>query len=829
MTIPSSSKPKRVAGIDVARGIASLVMIQGHAYHGWVAPEHHDTAYAVTRVLGKFPLPSFLVLAGASIVWRLRAAQRKEESVDAVRASLVRRGLQVWLTGYVVSTVYALMDGWDGLDTFFRADVLHVIGLSIALTAFVGVRGELAKLRRTYATRAGLLGAALTLASPWVNGLTLATPASWGPLRYLVGLVGDVPGVTLMPLVPLGAWLSTGAVAAQLLLWFRARADGSSFTGLAGTSPRGVALLATLAGAMIVGGEAATPWMLETFGGSLSRAHVAVWPNVVEYAGRGLLLLSGGVAVAPIVPERLRGVLVTVGRGSLVTYVFHVPFCYGALGFDLIGTQTMASATLWLIPLMLASVGAVYTRDALKSRGRPTVLALGLLALIGACGGEPEDFGPRAPDEPPAEPPAPLRWTPGEFPEYPSIETADLLTAPDRYDHLVPQLLARLGPRYRNMVYSTQNFQMRGSRNDDGLYNATGRVIAERWREGAAGVRRVFAVRDGLYSQQDHPLDHDPISVMLPPSWVSVAVAEVMAGRPLRGVSAPDLDDEAAWSAIETPADLFGSFPPSETLHETATQRRSVLASDRLRVNNARRTVHMLAADAEAMIDMASRGPEAVARAGAERISLSDRRYFGERLRREHVILVMAEHPAAFEVRDEGRGLLVWGRDIPTEAVDMARRAIYRRRLRDGDIAIERYDLSDTDDRERAINVLEELIPERGEGVDPRGAHVWLWINGGLNRRLSGGRSAFLFVPEYRGEIQAANIARRRLRLLSKPDVRIGGRNLALKLDHHARRFRDHDLPLALNLSTPLLSRLIDENERRRERVAARAAAAEAD
>ena len=223
----------------------------------------------------------------------------------------------------------------------------------------------------------------------------------------------------------------------------------------------------------------------------------------------------------------------------------------------------------------------------------------------------------------------------------------------------------------------------------------------------------------------------------------------------------------------------------------------------------------MLAEEAE--------GPEAVAQAGAERISESDRRYFGERLRREHVILVMAENPAAFEVHDEGRGLRAWGRDLPAEAIDLARRAIYRRRLRDGDIAIERYDLSKDDDRERAIHVLEELIPERGEGVERGGHRVWLYVNGGLNRRLTGGRHAFLFVPEYRTEIQAANIDRRRLRLLSKPDMRIGGRNLALKLDHHARRYRELDLPLALNLSTGRLKRLIDENERRRERAAARA------
>ena len=77
------SESRRIEGIDVARGVASLIMIQGHAYDGWVAPVHKESAaYLFTRLLGSLPLPAFLVLAGAAVVLRVDAARRKGERAE---------------------------------------------------------------------------------------------------------------------------------------------------------------------------------------------------------------------------------------------------------------------------------------------------------------------------------------------------------------------------------------------------------------------------------------------------------------------------------------------------------------------------------------------------------------------------------------------------------------------------------------------------------------------------------------------------------------------------------------------------------------------------
>lgn len=429
------------------------------------------------------------------------------------------------------------------------------------------------------------------------------------------------------------------------------------------------------------------------------------------------------------------------------------------------------------------------------------------IALV-ACGSD--DSSSTAPSDDGPEPAVEAEEEP-RLPGYPLIDDGLLMRVPERFDHLIPRLTNPMGPRFENLRYEANNVGMRGRRGEDGFYELTGQAIAERWRVGAAGVRGVFAVRDSLFSQQDHPIDHDPVSVMMPLVWVTVAVSETIAGRELRPVQAPALDDDEAWRALSTPDALFGSFPPSERLHEVATRNRTVLAPERLRVTNARRSVQMLARDARAMVAAQAEGANAVARVGAARIVASDARYFGERLRREHVILVAAENPNRQEMRDEMKGLALHGRELGNEAVQIARWAILSARLAEGDIGLERYHLGRPEERRRAIAVLSELIPLQG---DPGGT-VWLYVHGGMDASGVRGTDAAEFIHPFRQEMSTAGIDTTRLQLMNKPHTPIGGSEMALKLDVATRRSRIRELPLNLAIGTGLVDRLIREIESR--------------
>lgn len=351
----------RVQGIDVARGLASAIMIQGHAYDGWVRAEDKTSAsYLFTRLLGTLPLPSFLLLAGAAIALRIEAADARGEAPGVVRRALVRRGAMVFAIGYAVNAFGALMDGFEGPETFFRADVLQVIGISIILIAALAL-GVDRRIDRRRLVLAGLVIAIVPIAiCPWVSAALWNTPAPWS---WVLGLVSNVAPVTRMPVVPLSSWAGIGLLLSLALV----RANREART-ISGAPDRVLALLLGIALAIAVFGTWLEGWATRALGVPLDQRSWAVVPNAIELAARGAVVLAIGALATPRLPAVLRAGLARLGRGSLVAYVFHVPFCYGALGRPIAGRLDMLEATGFVLLLEALSYGAVVARDTLMAR-----------------------------------------------------------------------------------------------------------------------------------------------------------------------------------------------------------------------------------------------------------------------------------------------------------------------------------------------------------------------------------------------------------------------------------------------------------------------------
>ena len=99
--------------------------------------------------------------------------------------------------------------------------------------------------------------------------------------------------------------------------------------------------------------------LLERLGGSLSRAHLAVIPNVIDGAGRGLFVLGAAAYIGIKLPRRVQLHLMRLGRATLIAYIFHIPFCYGRLAGPLKGNLDMPTATGCVVVLMALSYSAV--------------------------------------------------------------------------------------------------------------------------------------------------------------------------------------------------------------------------------------------------------------------------------------------------------------------------------------------------------------------------------------------------------------------------------------------------------------------------------------
>lgn len=377
-----------------------------------------------------------------------------------------------------------------------------------------------------------------------------------------------------------------------------------------------------------------------------------------------------------------------------------------------------------------------------------------------------------------------------------------LYAAPERFDHVILKIHFPMREQFSNLRYEGFNpLLMKGA--------ASGEEVAQRWRDLVVGARGVFLLRDSLWSQQDHPYHRKPYALMMPPSWVTVAVAEVAAGRAIAPLVAPPVDDDAAWAAVASPAAMFGSFPPSDTLYREAVQSAKGDEPDARHAAAARASVRSLAADVQSMIAAAPRGAPAVAEAGAERIARSDRRYFGARLRYHRVIPLFVENPNTHEMREEGKGMTVLGRDIDPALVKLARDAVYRRRLRDGDLAIERYDLSQPAERDRAIEALEAII---GTSEPAPGGTLWLWVTGRLDPvRKAEGENATRYLPSFLKQLAAAAVDRSRLRIVSMPSTDVPAEGQAQFVKKDAAWYRKRDLPYNVRLNTRQFQLLLQE------------------
>jgi hypothetical protein len=200
---------------------------------------------------------------------------------------------------------------------------------------------------------------------PWASQATSGLDR--GIFRFVVALFSDVPDVTRMPFIPLASWFCLGIGVAQLMIRERARTGDPSPSG----APLRF-LLALGIAALIVAGVAwyATTWCIDTFDVELSRKHPIVWLNAIDLGARGVLVLSAGAIAASFVRGRVKTVLVRLGRGSLVAYVFHIPFCYGTLASPFAFDLDMAAATPLVLALIALSIAAVFVRDAFSARDR---------------------------------------------------------------------------------------------------------------------------------------------------------------------------------------------------------------------------------------------------------------------------------------------------------------------------------------------------------------------------------------------------------------------------------------------------------------------------
>ena len=311
--------PSRLAFVDLARGLAVLLMLQTHAYDAWLRPELRETEFfRRSQLIGGLPAAFFLSLMGVSAaIGNSRSRDRGAVSKQLLTRGLKRGGLLLVAAFLFRVAMYLASDRPD-VRSIFHVDVLNCLAVSLALLSLL----ELVDHRATRVFVAVSLASwfAMMTSFVWDGGLIDGLPE-----RLAGYLTGRVPNTTF-PIFPWAAFAFAGYAIGAFIASRRV-------TGLR----RGLAWLTGLGIALIPLAQFFDS--LETIGPRYDYWWTS--PNFILYKTGVLLLLlmvaygiaEGSRAMGGFAGRALEAMcagLVQMGRTSLFIYCVHVDIVYGS-------------------------------------------------------------------------------------------------------------------------------------------------------------------------------------------------------------------------------------------------------------------------------------------------------------------------------------------------------------------------------------------------------------------------------------------------------------------------------------------------------------------
>ena len=300
----------RVIFVDLARALAIIMMVYGHAGSTLLAPEYRAGLwYEIWQFQRGLTSVLFLLLSGFAFSVATSRHWAAHARVSPALWRRLRRFAGFILLGYALHLpVGQLADLFSVSDerwrTFVAVDVLQLIGTSlVGLQLLVLAVGT-----RTRFTRAAfLLAAAVVLATPFIVSADWTTRFPPIVAAYFSPCIGSQ-----FPLFPWAAYILIGAGAGQI------------YTQI------GAERLATFAHGMLMAGAAlvvlAGVLLLTLFG----NGQFAGVDEVVTRTGACFLLL-GLLAHASSLIGRLPHVVGAIAQESLLVYFVHLCIVYGSV------------------------------------------------------------------------------------------------------------------------------------------------------------------------------------------------------------------------------------------------------------------------------------------------------------------------------------------------------------------------------------------------------------------------------------------------------------------------------------------------------------------
>jgi uncharacterized membrane protein len=366
-----SSSPERQprrAYIDWARGLAVLLMIEAHTLDSWTrAADRRSIAFMDATILGGFAAPLFLWLAGLASVLSAERSAGKLGSRDAALDAVCRRGLEIFILGFLFRLQAFIVSPGSHPIALFRVDILNIMGPAIVAAGLVWWS---ATDERAQAALFAALAGAIALATPIVRELAIVgSLPTW--VQWYIRPAGEYTTFTSFPWI---GFVFAGAASGALIASAR---DLSTERRLqTGLGLSGIALVA----AGFYMSTLPSIYARSSFWTS-SPTWFTIRVGILQIALSAMFAIERGVSRVPSAMGIGRAVLRTValswerplatfGRHSLLVYWIHVELVYGYASWLWRGRLPLWATTAGWLAFSLLMYGLVIVSVGLRDRRR---------------------------------------------------------------------------------------------------------------------------------------------------------------------------------------------------------------------------------------------------------------------------------------------------------------------------------------------------------------------------------------------------------------------------------------------------------------------------
>jgi uncharacterized membrane protein len=156
---------RRLLYLDWIRGLAALIMLQGHVFHSFLRNDLREgNAYVFSQFVGGLPPAVFLFLTGITFGFLMYSLERKGVTPGRRWVTSLRRAGYLFIVAFAFRfQLWAFSWGQSPASDLLRVDVLNCMGFALAVMSIMSLFPTVDRIRLC-----AILGLVIACASPLV-------------------------------------------------------------------------------------------------------------------------------------------------------------------------------------------------------------------------------------------------------------------------------------------------------------------------------------------------------------------------------------------------------------------------------------------------------------------------------------------------------------------------------------------------------------------------------------------------------------------------------------------------------------------------------------